>query len=306
MTKRLICTVLALVLLALVPCASLADSNLYIIPDSDTRELTEAELWEYQYDTLKFAFNEIFARHGYKFETDSPCYMWFTQMTWYHPNENESSTDHHDTYKQMTKLENANVDLIKKVRKDMRESGNYNKKGKGMPKAPDTIKNKPDGFVGVTLKADQLLPVYAAPSAAAFRAANGKAAVSTTESVYALGYDGGWMLVIYEVNKGGYRVGYVDASQIKGKLPDLPYLAWPESTPDATAIIDLKLTDDPALTESALTTIPAGTRVTYLTTMYNSSAWDYVETTVNGQAARGFVKAGYLDGVIDTDDGDAG
>ena len=44
-----------------------------------------------------------------------------------------------------------------------------------------------------------------------------------------------------------------------------------------------------------LTTLPEGTTVTYLTTMYNSGAWDYIETTIDGKTARGFVPSGYLD-----------
>lgn len=32
----------------------------------------------------------------------------------------------------------------------------------------------------------------------------------------------------------------------------------------------------------------------YLTTMFNSTGWDYVETTINGQTARGFIPSGYL------------
>ena len=31
-----------------------------------------------------------------------------------------------------------------------------------------------------------------------------------------------------------------------------------------------------------------------MTTMFNSTGWDYVETTINGQTARGFIPSGYL------------
>ena len=37
-----------------------------------------------------------------------------------------------------------------------------------------------------------------------------------------------------------------------------------------------------------------GTAVTYLTRFYNHSAWDYVETTVNGRLTRGFIRSGSL------------
>ena len=55
------------------------------------------------------------------------------------------------------------------------------------------------------------------------------------------------------------------------------------------------LTDDPARTGSSITTLRAGTQVTWLTRFYNNGAWDYVEAKVNGKTARGFIRAGSLD-----------
>ena len=269
-----------------------ADS-LYIIPDSNTRELTYDELWGYQYDTLLYAFNEIYARHGYKFETGSRCYNWFTMMPWYKPNESESSKNHHETYSQCSAIENRNVDLIKSVRREMRELGITNSGGKGMPTPPAQNVNKPRGFEYVNLKAGQKLPVYSAPSSYAFRANNGKALVNTNGAVYALGWDNGWMLMLYEANYAGqYRVGYVDGSAIRGNRPNLDYLTW-EMEP-CEVIQGTSLTDDPALTGNAMTYLPEGTKVTYLTSMFNNTAWDYIETTIDGQTARGFVPEGTL------------
>ena len=283
----------AILLGSLVMTAAASADGMYIITDSDTRELTRDELWQYQYDTLLYAFNEIYARHGYKFETGSRCYNWFTQMPWYVPNENENSKDHHETYSHCSATENRNVDLIKDVRREMRELKTTNPKGKGMPTPPAQDVNKPRGFNYVKLDANQKLAVYTAPSAKAYRANNGKAAVSTNGAVYALGWDNGWMLMLYEADKAGqYRIGYVDGAKIKGKKPALDQLSWDGSMCEvetATA-----LTDDPALTGRTLVQLPAGTRVTYLTTMYNSTAWDYIETTINGETARGFVPGGML------------
>ena len=186
--KKLFALLLALAILlpcaaALVPAGAKADS-MYIIPDSNTRALTWDELWNgYQYDTLLYAFNEIYARHGYKFETGSRCYNWFTQMPWYQPNASESSTNHHEAYSQCSAIENRNVDLIKDVRREMREMGTTNPKGKGMPEPPAQNVDKPRGFNFVKLKAGQKLPVYAAPSAEAYRANNGKALVNTNGAV---------------------------------------------------------------------------------------------------------------------------
>ena len=116
---------MCMIFLALcMPVMAGADS-LYIIPDSNTRKLTRAEVWEYQYDTLLYAFNEIYARHGYKFETGSRCYNWFTQMPWYKANESESSDNHHESYSQFSSIENYNRDLIVDVRKEMRMKINH-------------------------------------------------------------------------------------------------------------------------------------------------------------------------------------
>ena len=295
--KKLFALLLALAILlpcaaALVPAGAKADS-MYIIPDSDTRLLTEAELWEYKYDTLLYAFNEIYARHGYKFETGSRCYNWFTQMPWYKPNQNENSKDHHATYSQCSTIENKNVDLIKEVRRKMRESGDLNPKGKGMPTPPAETVNRPRGFDFVNLQGGQKYAVYSAPSAGSYRAANGKASVSTNGPVYALGQDQGWMLMLYDANNSGqYRVGYVEISKIKGQKPALDLLSWDGSS--CQVMVSTTLTDDPAKTGRAMAQLPAGTRVTYLTTMYNVTAWDYVETTVEGKVARGFVPSGTL------------
>ena len=308
--KRLIVFMLALAII--LPCAPLTlpqaeADQLYVIPDSDTRELTEDELWGYRYDTLLYAFNEIYARHGYKFETGSRCYNWFTQMPWYTPNASESRTNHHETYSQCSALENRNVDLIKKVRRDMRAEGTTNPRGKGMPTPPAQNVDKPRGFSFVSLKAKQKLAVYTAPSADSYRANDGKAACSTNGAVYALGWDNGWMLMLYEANNAGqYRVGYVDGSKIRGKKPSLGTLSWDGSV--CEVLTSTSLTDDPALTGRTLTYLPEGTRVTYLTTMYNSDAWDYIETTIDGKTARGFIPSGMLsitgEDLTETDLGD--
>lgn len=295
--KKLFALLLALAVLlpcaaALVPAEAKADS-MYIIPDSNTRLLTEEELWGYKYDTLLYAFNEIYARHGYKFETGSRCYNWFTQFEWYKPNANENSKDHHETYRQCSDIENKNVDLIKKVRAQMREAGTTNPGGKGMPTPPAPVVNRPRGFDHVDLQGNQKYAVYSAPSAAAYRAANGKASVSTNGPVYALGQDQGWMLMLYDANNSGqYRVGYIQISKIKGKKPALDTLSWAYSPVEVMTATTL--TDDPALTGRAMAALPAGTRVTYLSTMYNNEAWDYIETTVDGKTARGFVPSGTL------------
>ena len=287
-----------------IPAIAGADQE-YIISDSNKRRLTREELWGYQYDTLLFAFNEIYARHGYKFETGSRCYNWFTQFEWYHPNASENAHNHSETYRNCSDTENYNVDLIKDVRREMREKGTKNPNGKGMPTPPKPDVNKPRGFQYISLRTGQKFPVYAAPSAAAYRANNGKAAVSTNGAVYALGYENGWLLILYEANAANqYRIGYIDAGQIKGDRPNLGQLYWDGST--CEVLTTCTLTDDPAQTGKSLATLPAGLKVTYLSTMYNNTAWDYIETTIDGKIARGFVPSGSLSmtGIDMTEQGD--
>ena len=297
---RLLSLLFGLMLAVLsVPMPASAES-LYIIPDSDQRKLTREEVWTYQYDTLLYAFNEIYARHGYKFETGSRCYNWFTQMPWYTPNASESSTNHHESYSQCSAIENYNRDLIVDVRREMRQLGTTNPGGIGMPTPPAQNVNKPRGFNFVNLKSGQKLPVYSAPSSSAYRANNGKASVSTNGAVYALGYENGWMLMLYEANYAGqYRVGYIETSRIKGKLPTLDNLSWKYERVALNSSVSL--TDDPALTGRSIAYLPAGTTVTYLTTMFNSGAWDYIETIVDGKVARGFIPDGALDLLNESD-----
>lgn len=298
--KKILGIMMALVLMAgalTVPAftgsASAKADSVYIIPDSDTRQLTEKELWGYRYDTLMFAFNEIYARHGYKFETGSRCYNWFTQMPWYTPNESENSRNHHECYSKCSQLENRNVDLIKKVRKDMKAQGTTNPTGKGMPTPPSRNLDNIRGFRAINLKANQKLPVYSAPFEGSFRAANGKAVVSTNGAVYAMGWENDWLLVMYETNKGQCRIGYVNGSGIRSYVPALEEMSFAYTS--CEVMKSAGLTDDPAKTGKALAQLPAGTKVTYLTTMYNSGSWDYIETSVDGQTARGFVPGGTLD-----------
>ena len=57
---------------------------------------------------------------------------------------------------------------------------------------------------------------------------------------------------------------------------------------------DCTLTDDPAARGTAIASLRAGMQVTWLTRYYNRSAWDYIEVSVGGETARGFVPAGSL------------
>lgn len=287
--KKLL-TVLVCVLLCLaVPAASLAELS-YLIHDSNTRKLTEDELWQWDYESLGYILNEIFARHGYNFIPGEKYDYYFGCMPWYVPNadpDNETAC-----YPKLNSIEWYNEHLIKEVRQFMRDSGNYNHGGKSVWDSFSTGFDTLQGFRYVELKAGQKLPVYSAPDSRSWQGANGKAKVSTNGNVWAAGWESGWLLVMYETNNGSVRVGYVDGSAIKGNVPENRQLTY-EYT-QAEVLSSCSLTDDPAKTNSTITTLKPGQTVTYLTSYFNQRAWDYVQTTVNGQTVRGFVPAGHL------------
>ena len=291
MMKRSILRVLSLLLLlCLLPAAALGERS-YLIPDSDTRELTRDELWQWDYESLGYILNELFARHGYNFIPGEKYDYYFRCMPWYTPNANPNNQE--ACYPQLTSVEWANERLIKDVRAEMRALGTQNSGGLSVWDYFSTGFDTLQGFVYLQLKTGQQLPVYSAPSTGSYRGANGKAAVSTNGNVFAAGWESGWLLVMYETNNGSVRVGYVSSGDIRGTVPLNTLLTF-DYLP-ATTTAACQLTDDPARCYAPIATLPEGTRVTYLTTFFNNYAWDYVETTVQGQTVRGFLRSGSLD-----------
>lgn len=78
-----------------------------IIPDSDTRKLTRAELSGGDSELLGYIRNEILARHGYPF-TKEKYQTYFGGKSWYEINEEFSFGD-------LSDVENANVKLIQSL-----------------------------------------------------------------------------------------------------------------------------------------------------------------------------------------------
>ena len=117
--KKLLALLLTLALV--LPCAALfapaeakAD-QLYIIPGSDTRKLTKDEIREYSYDTLMFAFNEIYARHGRRF-ADKELQAYFDAQSWYY-----GTIDPADwSEKYLNDYETYNVGFISKCEKTLK------------------------------------------------------------------------------------------------------------------------------------------------------------------------------------------
>ncbi|MBQ8618702.1 MAG: YARHG domain-containing protein [Clostridia bacterium] len=278
---------LFLILAMLLPGVALAD-RMYILPESDSRNLTWEEVAQWDYESLGYAFNEIFARHGYVFNPGQEYDNYFSCMPWYTPN--SDSNNQRAVYPYVTRVEWENYDLIKAVRADKKA---YGDSGRSIWDNFSTGFDTLQGFDYTELRSGQSLSVYSAPTKNSWRGANGKAQVSTNGAIYAAGWESGWLLLMYETNNGSVRVGYVNADDIRGGVPVDASLNF--AYDKATVLEKCTLTDDPARTGTAMTTLKAGTEVTYLTRYYNNSAWDYVETTVDGKVARGFIKAGSLD-----------
>lgn len=84
--------------------SSKAISGDYVIADSDTRAISESELYNLTPWQLKVARNEIYARHGRPFvHKDLQCY--FATKSWYHGNPNYSDS-------LLTSVDNKNVATI--------------------------------------------------------------------------------------------------------------------------------------------------------------------------------------------------
>ncbi len=290
MKRRLISLLLIAALLA-PACALGAGNRQYIVPDSNTRYLTAEELWEWDYESIGFIFNEIFARHGYNFIVGGPYYNYFQTRPWYAPNANPNNTD--ACYPRLNDIEWDNERLCKDVRAQMRALGTTNPNGKHyLDYIERGVFDVLSGFVYTQVKAGQKWPVYSAPGTSSWRGANGKAVVSTNGSVYVAGWDGGWLLLMYETNNGAVRVGYASAQSMKDRVT-APMLTFAYTTAACTRAVSL--TDDPATSFTAVRTLAAGEKVTYLTSFQNRYTWAYVETTVDGKTVRGFIPANALD-----------
>lgn len=87
----------------------------YILPDSNSRKLTRADLQGLSKEKLRLARNEIFARHGMIFGVpDLDAY--FGEKSWYKPT--YSYDDFYDKV-EMSAIEEANIALINQVEEGM-------------------------------------------------------------------------------------------------------------------------------------------------------------------------------------------
>lgn len=255
----------------------------YIIPDSSTRRLTEAELWNYQYDTLGYVLNEIFARHGYHFEPGSQYDRYFRATGWYRENTFYASNE--AIYQQeMTGIEWYNDSLIKKVRADMNALGTRNPEGMSL----DDVRygDKPYEIAfdwGHTyFSGGQKLNVYNGPGRQYAQAGNGKARAGTTDRVAVAGIVDGYALILYETSNG-YRSGYVSLADTADTLV-ARVLHFPAQN-GYVLTADCQLTADPHST-MRLCSLRYDTPVTWLA---RCGSQTYIEVYAGGELLRGFV-----------------
>lgn len=60
------------------------DASEYILPDSDTRCLTEEDVTGLSEEEIRIALNEIYARHGRIFQSED-LNVYFASRSWYEP-----------------------------------------------------------------------------------------------------------------------------------------------------------------------------------------------------------------------------
>ena len=147
--------ILLLALMLLLTPLLAAASNFFVFPDSNRRLLTRDEIWQWQYDALGYAFNEIFARNGRPFERGGKYDLYFRSQTWYKVDPNYPAVG-----EIANSIEWKNENLIKQVRDEMRAMGTKNLEGKAIPiPYDDKIYNLLSGFQEQYFKHDQKMKV---------------------------------------------------------------------------------------------------------------------------------------------------
>lgn len=125
--------------------------------------------------------------------------------------------------------------------------------------------------------------VYSAPDPSSYRAAKGKASVSTGDDYKLYLTVGDWSLIEYRVSLRTSRFGWAQLGKHGDETTDEIV-----HVPMLTAF-DTYLTDDPNVSEYHQAELPAGTKLTALSHPDNQWAYVYVEATVDGKITRGFV-----------------
>lgn len=124
--------------------------------------------------------------------------------------------------------------------------------------------------------------VYSAPDTSSYRAAKGKASVSTGDDYNLYLTVGDWSLIEYRVSLRTSRFGWAQlgkhGDETTNEIVHVPMLT----------AFDTYLTDDPNVSEYHQAELPAGTKLTALSHP-DGWAYIYVEATVDGKITRSFV-----------------
>jgi len=133
----------------------------------------------------------------------------------------------------------------------------------------------------VKFSGGQRYAVYTGPGEKFFRAADGRAAVSTNDWIQVFGVEDGWAMIQYDLSSDQCRIGWIDAAALP-KNAAVSALRFNDQSAVITANTDL--TDDPLMSRSYLTTLQKGAQVTWLATL---GQWAYVQDDQSW--IRGFV-----------------
>ena len=145
--------------------------------------------------------------------------------------------------------------------------------------------------ISVTLRPREKYDVFAAPGRDSYRAANGKAVMSTNDWVQIFGEEDGWVLVQYDISRDQMRFGYVDASVLP-KDTEVQTLHWYD-LPDQSVKVNISVTDDPLVSRNIIAYLNAGDTVKVLSSFGN---WYYIEmTNAQGETLRGFIPQTSID-----------
>ena len=141
-----------------------------------------------------------------------------------------------------------------------------------------TIEFKKKSFEG-----GQKLAVYTGPGYEYYR--DSWANASTDETIWMAGRTGDWAFIMYKKNNGGFRTGYIDASQLQYKLGGRSLNLVSRR---ATVLTNCSMTDDPKNITTAICTLSAGEAVTFLGEYTDHHHWAYIEAFAE-KPVRGFI-----------------
>lgn len=136
------------------------------------------------------------------------------------------------------------------------------------------------------------VPVFAFSGKNAYRAANGKAAVSLNDMVAFLCREGDWLMVLYEMDGNRHRTGWIDTAAYPALEKIAPYVMEADFGNRSAAVTQkAALYDDPINIDGVLCTLQSGTRVTVLS---DSAPLYYVEVEADGKVYRGYIEKSCL------------